>query len=280
MELKTGVYPNMSMRDYLALDAIGSTHLSWLAVSARNYRYLVKHPPAETSSMAFGTALHAALLEPEQFDARYVAEPDPEVVAPGYQKPRATKAYREAVEALGTDRIVLKSDDAARIRAMVGAIRQHPKAARLVAQSKQREMTVLWDRDGRQCRARLDMKGDQFIGDLKTTRNLTTFSPLAITRFSYYRQAAWYRSGLRSATGEDIKAYMILAVESVPPFDVGVFSFDDALLDAGERECDMLLDTLSECERTNEWPGMFPDVQPAFVTDGLAYQLTSDEVAS
>jgi exodeoxyribonuclease VIII len=271
-----GLHHGVPMADYLALDALGSTRLGWLAVSPLHYRYRLGSPREETDATRLGTALHMAVLEPQRFAEQYACEPDPAMVAPGNAKPRATNAYRAAVadmEAAGFT--VLRADVRATVGGMANAVLGHPHAARLLERAPEREVTALWDLDGRPCRARVDLLGSNVAADLKTTRSLKTFSPWELTRYGYYRQASWYLDGLRRL-GCYVERFFFIAVESTPPHDVGVFVMDPATLDIGLIECESLLKKLVECEHAGEWPGMFPDVQQAQLSDALVAQLVED----
>jgi exodeoxyribonuclease VIII len=265
------------MEQYLAMDALGSSQLSWLATSPKYYQWMRSQPREETEATSLGTAVHTAVLEPEVFEQRYVAEPNPDDVAPNNTNKRATKAYKDAVAALEarTGAIVLKRDTIEKVRAMAAAVHAHPHAAKLLAKAPERELTLLWDRDGRLCRGRADFLGPGVAGDLKTTRSLERFSPFELTRFRYYVQAAWYRDGL-SRLDREVQHYFLVAVESVAPYDVGVFALDSDALTFGEMEFEVMCRRLEECEASGEWPGQFPEVQVARVTDQLTAELLGD----
>lgn len=268
MKCLPGIHPDMLMGDYLDLDAIGSTRLGWLAVSPRHYQWMLRAGREDTEATALGTALHMAILEPERFAAQYVPEPD--LLAIGGAKPRATKAYREAIEAIEAEgATVLREDAARKINTMAQAVTSHPWAQKLLARARGREVTFLWERDGRMCRGRADLLADGMIADIKTTRSLKTFSPHAVTRYGYYRQAGWYQGGLE-VLGHKIEHAYYLAVENVPPYDCGVFALEPDAIAAGRLECEDLWERLIECERSNEWPGMFPDLMNATITDAVA----------
>jgi hypothetical protein len=278
MTLPTGLHPHVPMRDYLALDAIGSSRLEWLAISPLHYQHMLTQPHEDTPATRLGTALHLAVLEPELFAATYSREPDPAVIAPNNAKPRATNAYREACAALEANGLtVLKEEEWARIDGMAAAVRTHPHAARILARATEREVTGLWDREGRLCRGRFDILGDGILADIKTTRSLRDFSPWTIAKCGYARQMAWYRAGLKRF-GRDVKAVFLIAVESTAPFDCGVFVMDDVMLQIGEDECSGLIRKLEVCELTGEWPGMFPDIVQAQLTDAFAIDLAGAEV--
>jgi PDDEXK-like uncharacterized protein DUF3799 len=266
--LKPGLHRGVPLSDYLNLKALGSTGLDRMARSALHFHYAASVPeaPGESDALRLGSAFHAATLEPDTFKALYALEPDTEAI--GGAKPRATAAYRDALAQLtATGRTVLRKDMMDRAQAMALAVHRHPKAARVIGLARDREITALWLRDERLCRGRFDLHGPGFIGDLKTTRNLKDFSPWAITRYGYYRQAAWYCDGAERLGQERPEMFFIIAIESSPPHDVGVFQMDWDVLSVGLAECEALLRQLRICEATGQWPGMFPEIQMATLTD-------------
>lgn len=271
-----GLHQAIPMHEYLQWDAIGSGRIEWMAVSPKHYRYMLEEPPESTPAQELGTAAHALALEPtETFLERYAIEPDPELVAPGSERPRATKAYKEAVAVLErTGVIVLRNEIVRRVQGMADAVVTHPKAAAVLAKAPEREVSGLWHREGQQCRGRFDALGPGVLVDLKTTRSLKSFSPGAFTRYGYYRQLAHYRDGLQRL-GRGIEHVFVIAVESSPPYDVGVFTVGEDLLDQGMIEVDALLKRLKRCQFADEWPGMFPDIQEATLTDALALDLAA-----
>lgn len=272
-----GLHRGVSRKDYLALDAFGSGRLEWLAVSPKHYRYMLEQPAEESPSLSLGTALHAAVLEPDVFGMEYALEPLD--VAPMNAKPRATNAYKEAVaEMEGRGLTVLREDTLAQVEAMAAAVMEHPKAAKLLAKAPERELTMIWNRDGRICRGRADLLGEVVLGDLKTTRSLRKFSPWAITEYGYHRQAAHYVGGL-AQLGRTIERVMWIVVESSPPYDVGVFELDLPSLTLGHVQCDRLFEKLADCEREDRWPGMFEDVQIASVSDAALATMDDEAVA-
>jgi exodeoxyribonuclease VIII len=273
--LPPGLHRTISWDGYLALDAIGSSELDRLAISPLHYRWTMNAPREETDATALGTALHSMLLEPREFGMTHCCEPDPDELAPDARVPRATKAYKEAVTAL-TDvgMRVMRTDAWRAVHAMKDSILAHRHARKLLERAPERELTLLWDRDGRSCRGRADALGDSLLVDVKTTRSLKTFSPFAITNMGYYRQAGWYVDGL-NRLGREIGHVFFIAIENTPPFDVGVFALDPGAVLAGQMECTRLLELLSECMATGTWPGMFPEIQPGMLSDAAASQLAA-----
>jgi hypothetical protein len=71
----------LASAEYFSTPAISNSGMKDLAVSPLRFWYLHLNPdrpaPRETPEMAFGTALHCAVLEPDKFADRYVCEAIP-----------------------------------------------------------------------------------------------------------------------------------------------------------------------------------------------------------
>lgn len=271
-----GLHLGVPMSQYQTIDALGSTRLGWMSVSPKQYKYMCEAPHIDTPATALGTALHMAALEPDLFHQSYALEPDPAIVCPTAKSPRATNAYKDAVIAMERDgKKVLRMEDMGKVAGMAQAIRSHGPARSLIQKATAFEVTAIWNRGDHQCRGRFDILGDGIIADIKTTRNLRDFSPWVLTRMGYYRQAGWYDDGAKR-NGLEPKHFFFIAVENVPPFDVGVFVLDRETILVGTQEANRLLMRLEQCEREGEWPGMFPELEKADLTDAFTNERWED----
>ena len=269
--LGVGLHRGVPMAKYQELDALGSSRIEYLGISPLHYKHRLTTPEKATDATSLGTAVHMAVLEPALFASTYADEPDLALI--GGAKPRATKAYAEAVNEIeSVGRIVLKGDVMEKVVAMAASVNAHPHAAAILKRCQEREVTALWNLNGRVCRGRIDALGDLAMADIKTTRKLRDFSPWTVTRMGYYRQQGFYREGLRKL-GREINHVFLVAVENVAPYDVGVWTLDGTTLEIGFQECTRLVAKLGECERVGRWPGMYPDMQQAQLTDAIALQL-------
>ena len=89
ISLAPGVYPGLSMTDYINVDAISSHTLMWMDVDAKHYKAAIDGflEGEDTESFAFGRAFHCRLLEPELFDARYsIRQPCQAILKTGERK--------------------------------------------------------------------------------------------------------------------------------------------------------------------------------------------------
>ena len=135
------------------------------------------------------------------------------------------------------------------------------------------EIEISWVERGRPCGGRVDLvNSDGILVELKTARDVAPrrFGAQA-EALHYVHQLAWYRRGLRAKIGWTNKTWnldhgyaiercAIVAVQSVPPWDVVCYSVSEADLASAECEIDGWLDLLARCEASGKWPGCEQDV--------------------
>lgn len=205
-----------------------------------------------TPALAFGTAAHMALLEPELYSQRYAVEPDF-----GDCRYKQAKADRDAWRAANAGRELLSDADFHRIRKMVAAIHEHPAASRLVADGR-REVTLRWvdEVSGLRCKSRADIwvPSKRIAVDMKTTEDASpeAFSR-SVTRWRYFVQDALYRMGF-AACGEPITHFAILAVEKEPPYAVAVYTLDEEAVAKGYDAARRDIERIRECIERDHWP--------------------------
>lgn len=252
-----GIYPDVPDHKYHAVGAISKSRLDLLRRSPAHLWASFTAPREETGALRLGKLLHCLVLEPDQYELRYVV----------VDASRATKAGRAAVAEAGASGLIpLKPGEHDEARAMADAVRVHPVAGALLAQSGESELTAYWEEeiDGMciPCKMRLDRLVHDLPGfgpvllDIKTTRDA---SPRAmsqhIAEYGYHRQAAWYRRGMRMAGGVESRQFTLVCVEAEPPYPVGVYNISEAAQGQGLRELTDALHLLASCITSGEWPG-------------------------
>lgn len=232
----------MTFQDYTNIPALNWSLLRELAVSPLQFAYRREHPVPETAAMVLGKATHTAVLEPDRFPLEYT-------VYPGAR--RAGKDW-DAFSAANADKTILKADEYDTCLRIRDAVRGNQDAAALLDGART-EQTAEWVRDGVPCKGRIDIVKTGAVADLKTTRDLGRFET-TVARYLYHAQMAWYASA-----GAALQAVYLIAAQSVPPYDVVVYSLPDDVLAAGRRIVDRLFRRYQECTASGEWPGLGAD---------------------
>jgi exodeoxyribonuclease VIII len=159
---------------------------------------------------------------------------------------------------------VISQDQFETAEAVVKSIRKHPKASVLLS-GGQAEVSLFWDDadTGYQCKARVDyLRPGHVLVDLKTTvdASLEEFKR-SIAKFGYHRQQPIYKDGYKAVTGNECAAFVFIAVETKPPYAVGVYMLDDESEQKGRDEYQSLLKQFAECQESGEWPAYSDDIE-------------------
>jgi hypothetical protein len=258
----------LSFAEYQELVGVNWTTLKHLLKSPAHYSYHLTQPPEDRQTLMLGRAFHTAVLEPDRFPLDYA------VYTGGDRRGREWEAFSAA----NSGRTILKEKEYAEAIRMRDAVRAHRRAAQLLSHGTP-ELAITWPDPHTSvvCKARLDYLHHPGVVDLKRTASLDArrFANTAAD-LGYHIQLALYRRGIAALTGVEATEIpvWIVAVEGVPPHDVGVFRVDPGALATGDETVTTLLDTLVRCRRTKRWPGRYPDEVDwhlpgwAYVTEG------------
>lgn len=232
--------------------AVSSSALKAMLRSPAHYQAGLLAPRKETPAMVFGTAFHAALLEPDLFAESYFV----------FDGDRRGKAYADALAANPGKRD-LKPDEMANIEGMAAAVGAFSNGVLLDAlKIAEREVSIFYeDKDsGVSCKIRPDfLVRSAGIFDLKTTDDARpqSFLRSAVADYSYDLSAVMYGEGVDALTGKNLPFY-IVAVEKVAPYGVWVYeirrALEDSLYRNGWIKLRKALRLYRQCSETNDWP--------------------------
>jgi hypothetical protein len=293
-----GVYRGVSSADYHALPFCSNSRLSLLKRSPAHLRADLDAPREVTDAMRLGTAIHSAVLEPEDFETRYTEANACEATKkdgspcsnPGVGRVGGVWGcgVRGHLPAGDRDRIeVLSRDEFFACFAIRDAIRSHPRIGKLLSGDGENELTVIWDDPdtGVRCKARIDRlarhpKAGGVLVDLKST---TDAREAAFTRkvfdLGYYRQFGMYQDALR-AHGVETLHMVIVAVEKEAPYAVAGYRLTEAAADAGRQELRTLMKRYAECERSGNWPGYSEEITELSLPTWAWSHLDEQEIAA
>lgn len=255
-ELHSQIIEGLGIEEYHAMPAISKSGLDSIDLSPAIYyaRHLdpARPPHGAKTGQLEGNLAHCAILEPEDFDKRYIVGPSVN---------RNTKVWKEFVEA-NPNHIAIQQDQASTAYAQAASVRALPEIGPLFDSGKA-EVSAFWrDPDtGVDCRCRPDFVhdfGDEsvLLIDLKT---FTDPSPKEFARQCgrkfYAKQAAYYSDGYAAASGKVVRAFIFAAVGNEHPYAAAAMMLDEESLEAGRQHYKRNLRTYAECLRTNIWPG-------------------------
>lgn len=202
-----------------------------------------------------GAAAHCMILEPEEFERRYLIHDGPINERTGKPYGATSDAYKQWLAGINeSGRQVLAMQDAELLKSMAMAVHAHEAAHALltdgVAEAVIRERYC-----GEPCQIRADYLAKAGIIDLKTCADLTWFEN-DVKRYGYIFQLAFYRAIVRAQTNRNLPCY-IVAVEKQEPFRVGVWSILPTALESAEYLNTVAIEDLKRCRAKNEWPTGF-----------------------
>lgn len=248
------IVERLPFEQYVTLPEVNATSLFNILTSPLLYRWRKDNLRPDTDTFRQGRAAHTAILEPDRFLRDYA-------LWDGGRRDKRIKEYATFLEVNDGKTIltVEQYDTAMRMR---DAVLKHAVAAPLLAEPGRCEITLKWSHPGTgtKCKARLDKLSSAII-DIKSTRDV---SPIAFGRsavnYGYGFQLAFYRDGV-IVIEDRVPSVKIVAVQNCAPYDVAVYDVPDSVLTRGNAKIEKALELLSECTKSNKWPGIAPDVE-------------------
>lgn len=271
-----GIYPDVPAEVYhrRELGVVNNGALKILAGKTPEHylAWVNGEDSGESAALTFGRALHCAVLEPELFADTYVEPVDhpyrrPTSIQRNAKKPSQSTldaiAYWDAWEAANAGKTEITLLEKQKLVGMSEAIRRHPLASKLFAGGTAEE-TIVWDdpRTGLRCKARADyhVAARGVIVDIKSTEDASPSGfRTSVARYGYHLQHAHYASAFQ-ALGEELRAFLFVAVEKEPPYAVAVHCLDPEAESRGIELRHIAMDSLNDCLSTDTWPGYEPTI--------------------
>ncbi len=281
-----GIYADIPPATYHAIEAVSSSILKRMhTTSPLHAQHLAAEGMADSKALTFGDSCHAALLEPDRFDAEYVVagqcnankkdstrcsnqgtrqfaretcgEHEP-ALDPWFCGVHAKSADAELE--ITPERLVSREerDRLIRIRRRLWSDNATRPA---LEQATRVELTVIWQDEatGLLCKARPDLLIEQ---DVRVMYDLKTTSAATLREFerkagglAYHLQLAMYADGL-AANGIDIDHAGIIAVESAAPHDVVRWVATDDYMSEGYAAFRAAIELYADCSNAGTWPGV------------------------
>lgn len=253
---------------YHAHEAISKSQLDYISRAPALLEWSKKAPRDEDAVKAFdfGTALHALILEPEDFAATYVEEPE------FNRRTNAGKAEAAAFAEEHADKKILSAADYSALMLTRESALAHPTIRQIIEAEGVAERSYFWTdpETGVKCRCRPDreLTKMRWFADLKSTDKLSHFHYSAVD-FRYYVQDAYYSQGYEAVNGHPLDAFLFLAVgktRSAGRYPVEVYTLPTEVKEEGAREVRRCLRLYADCLDKGNFPGVQTlEMPPSFL---------------
>ena len=227
------------------------SHLRAYGRSPMHGRHARMQEAEQTVAMERGSAVHALVLGTRKVCAY-----------PGSQ--RRGKEY-EAFAAEHADFEILTMAEYDKARQMTDAVRECKLAEPMLKGIA--EHTILFRWMGLECRATPDIRGTDYLTELKTA---SSSDP---ERFVWMALRQHYHAQMRmqqiACADSLLLDCYIVCVESAEPFPVTVFRIDEKALEAGEKLLILWIERLKNCEKSQMFPPYAQCVMPIDLPEEL-----------
>lgn len=223
-----------SMNEYFSRSALVDFSRSQLTYWGK---YVNKERPQkkETPSMSLGSLVHCLILEEDEFFNRYAIEPKKVLLKDVGRE--AYDAYkRECGEIEAAGKVTISFEDLEKAQSMKESVFSEYKN---LLSGCRPEVSCFWQDEelGVNLKARPDAMSDIHIVDIKTAHDaLPRAMESEMIKYGYHIQAAMCIDGIAACTGNELSSFVIIAVESSYPFNVGAYVLDSSVIDAGRSE--------------------------------------------
>lgn len=226
--------------------AIGSTILK--KISGATLLHALSETQEVTDPMIMGSALHAAILEPETFEREFTVAPKCD------RRTKEGKATWEAFCVEAGDKTVIKEEQMELIQGMKDAVLSHPVARAMLSGGEAEYSYYSIDPvTGEERKCRPDYKKAGALIDLKSTSD-ASFEAFAkqIINLGYDIQAAHYLDTHNESEKDQapLEDFFFIAVENSYPHAVAVYRLPGQYIQAGREKAAKALKALSDFKKS------------------------------
>ena len=212
-----------SNEEYHSRPGISASGLKMIYKESVN-KYL-KRKPFESKSMALGTAVHSALLEPDEFSREYLVLPKID------RRTKDGKNEYNNYMSKANNKTLLASEDYNIINEINKNLKKN-KLAKFYLEG-QKEISHYGQYNNIDVRVRPDVINMHrgYIADVKTCRNNSPKNFKSdVYKYAYHLQAAFYMDMI-----DGIDHFKFITVETVYPYTVEVYTLSDEMIEQGRN---------------------------------------------
>lgn len=230
IELIDNMHDDEFYYSFMGLDkALSYSSLKWLLKSPKWFAHKKKKPDPETQALRDGTLVHAAILEPQKYDAFQFID----------VSTKNTKTWKLAVEKYGKTNTFTMKEKYMNDR-IATAFLQNDECTKFL-NGAETEIPELIEMEGIPIRGKADIyKPGQYVADVKTTNDGVEWITLkngdvknqfafTVEKYDYDLQAYLYTQMFQ------VEEYWWLVIDKTTT-DIGVFKASEATLESGKNK--------------------------------------------
>ena len=220
-------------------------------------------------SQILGSAVHAAILEPEKFDDMFWVRP-----TDINRRTKVGKAEWASLVERNRGKTEIDQKTLNEALAIAESVTKHSVASKYLADLHDAEVSFYVKDDVvkdvlRKVRPDI-LTAENVILDLKTTRDARAEDFVrSVVRYGYDVQAAYYVDTLSLCEVEP-SDFIFLVVETSPPYEVAMYRPNHEFFDRGRRLYREAMVTFDICQKTNRWSGYPTEIKTLAAPKWLA----------
>jgi len=242
-----GLHSGIENDLYHSADGVSKSMLDVLADKTPQHLKFARESGASepTKAMIIGTAVHCAVLEPLEFEHKYLPMPN-------FSGKGSVNDKKEFLDDCAlNNKIALKSDDYQKVVSMRDSALRHPVLKTFLKDGRAETSGFWHDKyTAELCRIRPDFLPDgmDVCIDLKTAQR-ASFSEFSksVNKYRYHVSDAMYRDGLLQITGNSF-AFLFAVIETEPPYLCALYELDYQARSLGHTMYRRLLDRYKEAK--------------------------------
>lgn len=209
-----------------------------------------RKPVYSTKEMAFGSAFHMLILEPDLFKKSVAIVPNID------KRTTAGKAAWAMHQAESYGKIILEDIDYQALLNMYDRVMGNTSARALI-ENGQYERSIYYIDQASQtlCKSRPDILHQNYTTDLKTANDASMMGfKYDIVKYGYHIQAAMIFDGVEQVLKQKMDEFVFIVVEKTPPYAFAIHFLDLETIDIGRQIYRKKLIQIKECTSSNVWP--------------------------
>lgn len=244
------------MTNYASIPALNASKLKdaytegWAYFAAAHVHKTI--PPKDKKEFAFGTAIHLALLKPDEFTTKVITPPRDVLASNGA---RSTNAYKEWAKE-HSDCVILTEAEMDAIHQCMQSLLAHDQVLQIMSMPRITETAISATIDGRPWKGIPDIVAERgtFVVDLKSTGFISEKKfRWQVYDLGYHIQAAWYLRLCEEVYKKPYTTFVFIGIETEPPYRCRCYYLGSRAIQRGYDDIERLLSQYDARMASGDW---------------------------